>query len=154
MEGFYTIEDIAKIIRVTTRTIRNYLKDGTLKGRKIGGGWRFTDADLEAFFKHGFVAEAFQDATRQDVMNFFNGEYTNISGKTQICSIIDIYKPMKAIMQLRDNIMQLVRGEGNSFVYSYDKAKGRARFVLIGTAEYLTQAINLIHADETATEEQ
>jgi excisionase family DNA binding protein len=41
-EKMYTVEDIAQITSMTARTIRNYLKDGTLKGRKIGGQWRFT----------------------------------------------------------------------------------------------------------------
>ncbi|MGM8370207.1 helix-turn-helix domain-containing protein, partial (plasmid) [Clostridium perfringens] len=41
-EKLYTIEDIAKMTRLTSRTIRNYLKDGILEGKKIGGQWRFT----------------------------------------------------------------------------------------------------------------
>jgi len=32
----YTVEDVAKMTGLTTRTIRNYIKDGKLKGKKIG----------------------------------------------------------------------------------------------------------------------
>lgn len=30
----YTVEDVAKMTGLTTRTIRNYIKDGKLKGKK------------------------------------------------------------------------------------------------------------------------
>ena len=36
LEKLYTVDEIAKMTALTTRTIRNYLRSGTLKGRKIG----------------------------------------------------------------------------------------------------------------------
>ena len=49
-EKLYTIEDIANMTRLTSRTIRNYLKDGILEGKKIGGQWRFTMKDNKRQF--------------------------------------------------------------------------------------------------------
>ena len=40
-EKLYSVEEIAKMTSVTTRTIRNYLRNGILTGTKIGGQWRF-----------------------------------------------------------------------------------------------------------------
>ncbi|CAM4381234.1 helix-turn-helix domain-containing protein [Saccharibacillus endophyticus] len=42
MKTYWTIEEVAQELGVTTRTIRNYLKSGELSGTKIGGQWRFT----------------------------------------------------------------------------------------------------------------
>ena len=39
-EKYYTISDIAKLTRLTDRTIRNYLANGSLNGKKVGGQWR------------------------------------------------------------------------------------------------------------------
>lgn len=49
-EKLYTVEDVAQITGLTLRTIRNYLKDGRLKGRRIGVQWRFTAEDIQALF--------------------------------------------------------------------------------------------------------
>lgn len=46
MTTYWTIEDLAKKLQVTTRTIRNYLKSGELSGTKVGGQWRFTQDDI------------------------------------------------------------------------------------------------------------
>ena len=35
-EKLYTVDDIAKLTMLTTRTIRKYLKDGLLTGQKSG----------------------------------------------------------------------------------------------------------------------
>jgi excisionase family DNA binding protein len=44
MGKLYTVEDIAKITGLTSRTIRNYLRNGSLDGKKLVGNgvllWR------------------------------------------------------------------------------------------------------------------
>lgn len=45
----YSVEEVANELQVTTRTIRNYLKEGRLQGTKVGGQWRFSKEDLYAF---------------------------------------------------------------------------------------------------------
>ena len=59
MEKLYTVEDIANMTSTTSRTIRNYLKDGLLKGKKIGGQWRFTEEDIKNFMDSGTVTKDF-----------------------------------------------------------------------------------------------
>ena len=46
MSEFYTIEDLAAFTGLTDRTLRSYLKDGRLTGKKEDGAWRFTPEDL------------------------------------------------------------------------------------------------------------
>jgi len=38
-QKLYTVADVAELTGLTSRTIRNYLKDGTLRRRKIGVQW-------------------------------------------------------------------------------------------------------------------
>ena len=49
-QKLYTVADVAELTGLTSRTIRNYLKDGTLRGRKIGVQWRFTEDDINRLF--------------------------------------------------------------------------------------------------------
>lgn len=45
-----TLREAADVLRLSTRTVREYLQRGEIEGRVIGGRWRFRRADLDAFF--------------------------------------------------------------------------------------------------------
>lgn len=46
-----TIREAAEVLRLSTRTVREYVRRGEIKGRIIGNRWRFRRADLDAFFE-------------------------------------------------------------------------------------------------------
>jgi len=149
LEDFYTVEDIALMLRVTTRTVRNYLKDGTLKGRKIGGGWRFTDDDLSSLFSNTSVLKDQLNQDRQDVVDFLDGVYPEIDGEIQICTVIDVYHDSDATMKLRDAIIRLVDKDGKCCVsFTYLESENKARFTLFGSHDYIGQVMDIIRRDE------
>ena len=83
-EKYYTVADVAEFTGMTGRTIRNYLKDGTLTGTKIGVQWRFTEEDIRRLFhKESFIIET----PTQHVRNFMSG--TAAIGD-RMCSVIDL----------------------------------------------------------------
>jgi len=45
-----TLREAAEVLRLSTRTLREYVSRGEIEGRIIGGRWRFRRADLDAFF--------------------------------------------------------------------------------------------------------
>jgi excisionase family DNA binding protein len=47
-----TLRDAAEILRLSTRTVRDYLRRGEITGKIIGKQWRFRRADLDAFFEN------------------------------------------------------------------------------------------------------
>lgn len=47
----YTIEEIAQILRVTQRTIYNYIKEEELPAIKIGKHWRVRHEHLELYLE-------------------------------------------------------------------------------------------------------
>lgn len=62
IEKLYTVEEVAELASVTGRTIRNYLKSGRLIGRKIGGQWRFPEAEVQRLLTGGEPALLQEDA--------------------------------------------------------------------------------------------
>jgi excisionase family DNA binding protein len=50
-ERFLTLSEAAEVLRLSTRTVRNYLKRGEIRGKIIGKRWKFKRADLDAFFE-------------------------------------------------------------------------------------------------------
>jgi excisionase family DNA binding protein len=49
----YTVEEITEILKVTQRTLYNYIKSGSLKAVKIGKYWRVKHTDLQDFLEKG-----------------------------------------------------------------------------------------------------
>lgn len=46
MEKYYTLNEVAMMTGLTTRTLRNYLKMNVLKGEKLDGIWNFTEEEI------------------------------------------------------------------------------------------------------------
>ena len=49
----YTLEEVEDILKVTRRTIYNYIKNGDLKAVKMGKYWRVSETNLQDFIEHG-----------------------------------------------------------------------------------------------------
>ncbi|MDR1874192.1 MAG: helix-turn-helix domain-containing protein [Synergistaceae bacterium] len=47
----YSIKDIAGYLGATVRTVQGYLKNGKLKGVKIGGGWKVSAENFQKFMR-------------------------------------------------------------------------------------------------------
>jgi len=54
----YNIKETAEILGVTTRTLQTYIKNGRIKARKIGRGWKFTEQSINEFINGSDNSEA------------------------------------------------------------------------------------------------
>lgn len=45
----YTLKEVEAILKVTQRTLYNYIKSGKLKAIKLGKEWRVREEDLNDF---------------------------------------------------------------------------------------------------------
>jgi len=48
-ERFYTIKEVAELLKVSDGGVRKWLKTGKLKGIKLGRIWRIKKSDLEEY---------------------------------------------------------------------------------------------------------
>lgn len=51
-ERLLTLREAAEVLRLTTRTVRKYVKRGEIRGKIIGKRWRFRRADLDCFYEN------------------------------------------------------------------------------------------------------
>lgn len=49
----YTTEEVEKLLKVTRRTLYNYIKAEQIKAIKVGRNWRITEDSLKDFLKKG-----------------------------------------------------------------------------------------------------
>jgi len=50
MDKLLTLKEVAKILRVSERSVNRYIESGKLKASKIGQ-WRIKQSDLDEFLK-------------------------------------------------------------------------------------------------------
>jgi len=54
LKKLFTPEEAAEVLRVKPRTVMEWLRQGKLKGVKLGGKlWRIRESDLSDFIKQG-----------------------------------------------------------------------------------------------------
>jgi len=51
IEQYFTVEEVAGLLRVDPRTIRARIKEGTLRASKIGRHFRIAKSDLNSFLR-------------------------------------------------------------------------------------------------------
>ena len=146
----YTVRDIATMTRLTSRTIRNYLKDGRLKGRKIGGEWRFTVKDIRRLFENSTVTGDVAGAAKQQIYRFIDGVTGDTSYKTRVCTIVDCHcENRKEGHRLYEKLVTVINAINDdsqkaSFNYEYNDQEGKARFILFGSPEFIIQTLQLL----------
>ncbi|HEY5560695.1 MAG TPA: helix-turn-helix domain-containing protein [Clostridiaceae bacterium] len=153
LEKLYTVEDIANMTGLTTRTIRNYLKDGSLEGKKIGGQWRFTMENIEKLFNSSSVTKNMQDSKKQQVLDFIDGVNTDMKGNIQICTIVDYYwDKIEQAKKMSDKLITVINTDdeaitnGAKYSYEYFEKEGKARFTLFGSPLFITKILKLLEA--------
>lgn len=145
MEKLYTVENIAQMTGLTSRTIRNYIADGRLRGRKIGSQWRFTEADVEALFSQHAAASSAESGS--DLVSDFLKPQTR-SGITA-CSIIDYPAASADVAEvlnqmLSDHIASFYPNGEISFSYQYLEDCSAARFIFTGPADYVSKLVKIV----------
>ena len=49
----YSVLELSQVLKITTVTLRTYIRQGKIKGQKIGGMWYITEERLKEFFNKG-----------------------------------------------------------------------------------------------------
>ena len=148
-EKLYTVEDIARMTSFTSRTIRNYLKDGNLKGRKIGGQWRFTMEDIKRLFDSGKFLNEIKSKNKKQVLDFIEGVDAGLQGQNQVCAVVDCYCENKiAGYQLYEKLVSVINNKENGspakFDYDFIESDSKARFTLFGNPDYIIKTLQAL----------
>ncbi len=52
---FYTTKEVAEMLKVTKKTINQYVREGKIKAIDMGNQYRFTEEQLEDFVRENIV---------------------------------------------------------------------------------------------------
>lgn len=121
----YTIEDLAGMTGLSTRTIRNYLADGQLTGEKAEGAWRFTAEQFGAFLAQPMVRQSVQAKAHGMVYDFL---LQNRRASPAACTVLDL--PTEEDDALRAALLEQVNALGLRLHYRCEH--GMVRAILVG----------------------
>ncbi len=48
---FYTVQEVARMLRITPQTVRTYIKEGKLQGKRVGRPLLITEENLNSFLE-------------------------------------------------------------------------------------------------------
>ncbi len=158
MEKLFTVDNIAEMTGLTSRTIRNYIADGRLKGRKIGSQWRFTEGDIEAMFSSSEAPAA--GATRTAEVGINDADIDSANGKVcyflkpkrrdniAVCTVVDYPAESEnapaAVVQLIELAAAEYDEDELTYTYEYLADVKIGRFTFIGDIEPIAKLIKLI----------
>ena len=86
MKDKYSIEDVSKMSGLTTRTIRNYLKDGLVHATKEDGKWVFTSDEYLDMLSNSYILAAIKTKNNAQVFDFLADEKKK---SDSVCLVID-----------------------------------------------------------------
>lgn len=147
LEQLFTVEDIANMTSMSDRTIRNYLRNGLLKGRKIGGQWRFTMQDIKTFLDGGEAMKEMKKKQKQEIFDFVDGVNSKLTGERQTCVIVDLYISQKDATGLNEKICDFIAENMFSnmhFDYDYSDEEKRARFTILAPPETAIKILEIL----------
>lgn len=50
-ETAYTVQEVAKILKLSSQTVRSYINKGRIKAQKIGTAYYIAEENLQSFIK-------------------------------------------------------------------------------------------------------
>ena len=148
LEQMYTVEDIAKMTSLTDRTIRNYLRNGLLKGRKIGGQWRFSVQDIKNFLDSSEVIDKLSSEYKREVLDFIDNVNTKISGERQSCVIVDLYIDHDKANVINEKLCNFTASDSINqmrLYYDYSEEYQRARFIIFAAPDTSIKLLSMIN---------
>ena len=135
-QELYSVEQVAGLLGLHVRTVRNYVRDERLKGVRIGKQYRIAREDLEAFTGRPI---ALPEPVRRH-------RHVEVSSIVQIDAI-----SADAASRVTNTLMAAVKGRNQDdeplrIDTIYDEERGRLKVILtgsIGTVTWLLKVITL-----------
>jgi excisionase family DNA binding protein len=141
-QQLYSVEQVADLLGLHVKTVRNYVRDGRLKAVRIGKQYRISRDDLEVFTGHPVPGTARERANRER--------------RVEVSTIVQIDAISPAAMsRLTTTLTAAVAGEPHSpqvrVEAVYDEERGHLKLILLGG---LDTVAGLLKITETLLEER
>ena len=137
-KNYYNINELAIISGFTTRSLRNFISMGHLKGEKIDGIWQFTPEEIDEFLSNPNVAPGIKSKTNAVVYDFMADTEKKIN---KICSVLDFVMEDDEAKELSGYFCQAVNAASGA-VMKFEKHGKNVRLIISGPEDFILDALN------------
>ena len=147
MDKYYTLNELATITGLTTRTLRNYLKSSILSGEKIDGIWQFTEEELSDFLSHPAVSPSIKSKKNALVYDFM---LDTTKKNNEMCTIVDLCVGDEEAEEISDFFCSAINNasDNTNLQFSYEKSGPHVRVILRGYDEAVLKFLNSYYQTE------
>src|SRR5258708_6538781 len=131
----YSVEQVAEQLGLHVRTVRNYVRDGRLKGVRIGKQYRIARADLDALTGHAATPASKDRAPDREV---------------EVSSIVEVGAiDFDAASRVTNSLLAAAKGRSARDAplridTIYDRDRQRLKVILIGSIASTTSLLKLV----------
>ena len=137
-KNYYNINELAVISGFTTRSLRNFISMGHLKGEKIDGIWQFTPEEIDEFLSNPNVMPGIKSKANAVVYDFM----ADTEKKTnKICSVLDYVMEDDEASELSKYYCKAMK-DGVDAAFKYEKHGKNVRVIISGPEDFVLDAIN------------
>ncbi len=127
---FYTVEEVGEILNLHEKTVRRFLREGKIGGRKIGRSWMISLDELKEY-AHGELAEnAPEDGGEREK-------------RIAVSTVVEFYESRSGeASRFSNSLMAMLNAKDPAwgecrFDFIYHPDEGKARFVLYGSPLFI-----------------
>jgi len=143
MYEYYTINHVALITGLTSRTIRNYIKLGLLEGEMINGVWHFSIDQVGAFINHPSVSPSIK-ARRNALIYDFLSDERKPGG--EMCSVFDAPASLKEANAISEFFCHAINTDFPGTVhFAFSFNGSHVRVILKGSENAVLDLLNRYH---------
>jgi excisionase family DNA binding protein len=147
-EQMYSAEEAAQILGLQVRTVRGYIRDGRLPGRRIGKQYRIARVDLEAFTA-GFTGSSATTAAPPAERLIPEQAPHAVAEVSSVVQIDGIALP--AWERLERTLTAAVVASGDEvgdmrLEPLYDEQRRRLRLIIVGSMPVTAELLRIIDA--------
>ena len=139
---FYSVEELTEILNLHPKTIQRFLREGRIKGRKIGRAWKVHHDELRSFAHAELAPEA--AAVQED--------WTGKDEPVRVSAVVEIIeRDVEEASRISNSMVAMLNCKDPSwgpvrYDMMYDPAAHSARFVLYGSPSFIAAVMKLFDA--------
>lgn len=139
----YNINQLAMITGYTTRSLRSFIKDGSLNGEKVDGVWMFTEEDISAFLNAPVVRMGLSSKQQSLVYDFLADTDKKVN---RICVVLDFPVSDEEAREVMEFFSQEINNHCHDCAFKYLKEGKISRFVLSGVEDEVSALMSAYYS--------
>ena len=139
MQEMYTINHVALMSGLSSRTIRNYMKMGFIEGEMINGVWHFSAEAVGDFFANPNVAPAIKAKRNALIFDFLADDDKQ---QDEMCTVIDQRANLEEANAISEFFCDAINRAWSGVIrFGFSFNGNQARIILTGPEDAVQQLL-------------